>query len=113
MQKSRSLMKLLGYATYDKVRRRLADDNGWLCSYCGGGVTIGFTAGFRLATIDHKIPVSRGGTHKRYNLACACKSCNEAKGSMTVEEFLRSQLANVANAADVYLEGCPSIAARS
>jgi 5-methylcytosine-specific restriction endonuclease McrA len=35
------------------------------------------------------LPVSRGGTHARENLCCACPTCNLRKGTRTEEEFLK------------------------
>lgn len=84
----RNLLIKLGWHVYNRVRVRLAQDCNWLCSYCGTKVTAGHFGGKQLATIDHKIPLSRGGTWKRYNLTCACKGCNERKGNMTAEEFM-------------------------
>lgn len=43
------------------------------------------------ATIDHKIPRSRGGTNQIENLCLCCKQCNKEKGSMLVTEFLRKK----------------------
>lgn len=40
--------------------------------------------------IDHKVPLSRGGTHQKKNLCRACPRCNMAKGVMTEEEFRNS-----------------------
>lgn len=40
------------------------------------------------ATLDHRVPRCRGGTHNRKNLVLACVECNRAKGSMTEYEFL-------------------------
>lgn len=39
------------------------------------------------ATIDHVVPLSAGGKNCRGNVVAACQSCNQAKGSMSVEEF--------------------------
>jgi hypothetical protein len=78
----------LGYSVFAKVRRRLAEDAGWRCTYCGVEVIIGAAGGAQLATIEHKIPLSRGGTWKRGNLTCACYGCNNRKGNLTVEEFM-------------------------
>lgn len=88
MGKQPSLLMMLGYSVFAKVRLRIAQDCDMSCAYCGGDVIVGKHGGKRLATIDHKIPLSRGGTWKRYNLTCACKRCNELKGAMTAEEFL-------------------------
>ena len=38
-------------------------------------------------TIDHKIPIKRGGTNKLSNLCIASHHMNSAKGSMTDREF--------------------------
>src|SRR5262252_3059705 len=41
------------------------------CAYCG--------ATGRLLTIDHKIPISRGGHHTKENVVPACRPCNSRK----------------------------------
>lgn len=38
-------------------------------------------------TIDHAIPVAKGGGEELANLLVACKPCNSAKGSQTLESF--------------------------
>lgn len=37
--------------------------------------------------IEHKTPISRGGTSEKNNLCISCKSCNSKKGTKTVKEF--------------------------
>jgi 5-methylcytosine-specific restriction enzyme A len=57
------------------------------CYYCGRQV------GFANLTMDHVIPLSRGGASTRDNLVPCCKECNnKKKHSLTVEweEYLRS-----------------------
>lgn len=49
------------------------------CVYCGSKENL---------TIDHALPVSRGGGNLMGNLLTACQWCNGKKGSRTVEEFL-------------------------
>lgn len=44
---------------------------------------------FRKDHLEHKIPVSRGGTNEYNNLAIACRSCNCRKSNKTPEEFLQ------------------------
>jgi len=53
------------------------------CHYCGVKLTRD------QATFDHKQPLSQGGYDKGKNGVIACKSCNEAKGSMSYEMFMR------------------------
>jgi 5-methylcytosine-specific restriction endonuclease McrA len=83
----RSLLLKMGYSIYDKVRIRIADDRQWRCEYCDCPVFKVPDDSRDLATIDHRIPLSRGGVWKRYNLTCACRGCNEEKGSMTDDEY--------------------------
>jgi len=40
-------------------------------------------------TIDHKNPVSRGGSNERKNLQCLCRRCNGIKSSLSNGEVLR------------------------
>lgn len=91
MAKGPPLMTLISFSIHAKVRARIAEDCGWVCQYCGDAVAIGFRAGDKLATIDHKIPLARGGSSKRFNLTCACYACNQAKADMTDEEFIASR----------------------
>lgn len=51
------------------------------CVYCGAGVD-----SVEL-TIDHVVPLSRGGANDPENLATACRSSNRAKGARTPEEW--------------------------
>jgi 5-methylcytosine-specific restriction endonuclease McrA len=37
--------------------------------------------------LEHKMPLSKGGTNFKENLDVACEGCNLKKGVMTVEEF--------------------------
>ena len=37
--------------------------------------------------VDHKTPISRGGTAEVENLQALCRSCNAKKGRQTMEEF--------------------------
>jgi 5-methylcytosine-specific restriction endonuclease McrA len=39
-------------------------------------------------TIDHKIPIKRGGTHELSNLCIASNKMNSAKGALTSDEFI-------------------------
>ncbi len=37
-------------------------------------------------TLEHVVPLSRGGTHEVWNLALACYQCNNARGS-SLDDF--------------------------
>jgi 5-methylcytosine-specific restriction endonuclease McrA len=41
------------------------------------------------ATVDHVKPKSKGGSNARGNLKLCCKKCNQQKGSLSVERFIR------------------------
>ena len=59
------------------------------CPYCG--VVMNRDRGWngrQAPSRDHRIPVSRGGAHTIDNLLVCCRSCNEEKGSLLVEEFM-------------------------
>lgn len=45
------------------------------CFWCGAVVT------FEESTVDHRIPLSRGGSNRSDNLVLACKTCNHARGN--------------------------------
>src|SRR5437868_9620515 len=50
----------------------------------------------RTWSLDHVIPLSRGGTDHQGNLVAACKRCNSSKGNKTIPEWrLRNVLAQV------------------
>ena len=57
-----------------KVRREVLSAP---CAYCGDEAT----------AVDHIVPVSRGGTRRRGNLAPACASCNFDKLDFTPDEW--------------------------
>lgn len=51
------------------------------CTYCGNVTSLHPDAGWLMATVDHVVPLARGGREKVENYALACRACNEAKGS--------------------------------
>jgi len=66
----------LGYSAMKRLRAK------WLkqrlgCIYCGNLAT----------TIDHVLPLVRGGTNHEGNLAPCCKRCNSSKSGWTVIEW--------------------------
>lgn len=63
------------YKVTIKELRKLRDQN---CLYCGQQAKI---------TIDHILPIARGGAHSIGNLAPACQPCNSSKGAKTITEW--------------------------
>lgn len=53
----------------------------WICKYCRREAT----------EVDHVEPRARGGLTTPGNLVAACRSCNQAKGIRTPEEWRRDE----------------------
>ena len=68
----------------EKARARELRQSAWwkrrigpgVCHYCGRQV------GARALTMDHVVPLIRGGRSVRANLVPACKDCNSKKQSL-------------------------------
>ena len=60
----------------------LAEETGRCCIYCGTPLTI------QAVTYDHIIPRSLGGKRSMDNIVIACETCNTAKSSLSVDEFV-------------------------
>lgn len=70
-------------------RRAVLQRDGFTCAYCGiqpGGRQRGHTLTRQSFTIDHVVPVSRGGKNTWGNTVCACPECNQHKGSRMPHE---------------------------
>ncbi len=52
-----------------------------LCHYCG------MKTAYRNLTMDHLVPLARGGRSTKNNLVPACKTCNTKKKSMLPLEW--------------------------
>lgn len=53
------------------------------CAYCDKEAKL---------TLDHVIPLSKGGTHSKDNVVPACLHCNSSKGNRTLEEWNAKRL---------------------
>lgn len=53
------------------------------CAYCDKEAKL---------TLDHVIPLSKGGTHSKDNVVPACLHCNSSKGNKTLEEWNAKRL---------------------
>jgi 5-methylcytosine-specific restriction endonuclease McrA len=60
----------------------LLEKQKWRCAYCG------ISLYFIEQHIDHKTPISRGGSNYIENIAVTCASCNQSKHTKTAEEFM-------------------------
>ena len=60
------------------VKKLLGEDR---CVYCGRKIE------WSEKQIDHKTPLSRGGTNDNSNLCLSCAACNHDKDDMTAEEY--------------------------
>lgn len=67
-------------------RMRVIGRDGLRCRYCGAEVELG-VRGLRALTIDHVMPLSRGGTNDIANLVVACWGCNQEKAHQLAEEW--------------------------
>src|SRR5205823_1450409 len=52
-----------------------------LCAYCGASGPL---------TIDHRVPLSRGGRNSKDNIKPACRSCNSKKATRSEDDFLEA-----------------------
>jgi 5-methylcytosine-specific restriction protein A len=52
-----------------------------VCHYCGGRFA------HHQLTMDHQIPLSRGGRSTKDNLVPCCKQCNDAKKTLLPAEW--------------------------
>jgi 5-methylcytosine-specific restriction endonuclease McrA len=58
-------------------RREVLRRDHHTCQYCGSTHNL---------TLDHVVPLSRGGSHTWDNVVTACERCNQRKGNRTPEE---------------------------
>jgi len=65
-----------------KVRQNVYKRDGYTCHYCEQEMDEDDR------TLDHIIPVSRGGQHTEDNLVVSCRSCNSKKGTKDYIEFI-------------------------
>lgn len=68
--------------TQRSLRQMIARRDGYRCRYCGVPTA---------ATIEHMLPLSKGGRSSADNLCLACPYCNGHKGELSSEEFLEEK----------------------
>ncbi len=81
-----SVLRLKQYVRpYFSLKVRLSRQNIFLrddyqCQYCGDILSE------RKLTIDHVLPLSKGGGHEWHNVVAACSKCNNKKADRTLEQ---------------------------
>lgn len=63
-------------------KRTIKEQWNYECAYCGSEEQL---------TIDHVTPQSKGGTDFSINAVCCCRSCNQSKGHIPLEEWYKKQ----------------------
>lgn len=87
--KRKRLMKSNGEIDKDISITKLLKKYNNKCYLCNSVVSLQLDAYDSLyPTIEHVIPVSRGGTHTWDNVMLSCRRCNCKKHAMTLEEYL-------------------------
>jgi hypothetical protein len=90
-----SELHLLVYRTRSEVRRKrtvrrgdrgidwasVGERDGWLCHLCGDPVPQYAGNSPQAATVDHIVPIARGGEHVWTNVALAHRECNIRRGA--------------------------------
>lgn len=64
-------------SAYDKKSKSIRERDGGACVYCGHT---------KYLSLDHLMPISRGGSGEDSNLVTCCRSCNSRKGARTPAE---------------------------
>jgi 5-methylcytosine-specific restriction endonuclease McrA len=73
-----------GSYTMEELHDLWHKQNGF-CFYCGELLYKTLNSVYH---VEHKIPISRGGSNNISNIALSCEECNLRKGTRTHEEFL-------------------------
>lgn len=70
-------------ARSNEIKRwlRIAERDGWTCGICGRAIDRRLSPPHRMAaSVDHVVPVSKGGSDEDHNLRAAHFSCNSRRG---------------------------------
>lgn len=70
----------------DDVKKLLYINAGGRCEICGKKISL------KEISLDHRIPLSKGGEDDVSNLACTCDTCNKMKGCILPDDMLDKML---------------------
>ena len=74
----------MSYSTkYKQLRKAILKRDDYTCAYCGQEAT----------TVDHIIPISKGGVDHESNLTSACATCNYGKKDRDAKTFSEKKYA--------------------
>jgi 5-methylcytosine-specific restriction endonuclease McrA len=81
-QRSRSGGRRACGRDIQRKRRRLIQEQGGLCHWCGAAMRDDVAEQHpQRATLDHVVALADGGTNRNENLVAACRACNERRSS--------------------------------
>lgn len=77
------------YAASEYIDKfKIYEEHGWICVICGDPIDKALKfPHIEAATLEHLVPLCRGGTHTSDNVGPAHASCNFIKGDQLMEEF--------------------------
>ena len=87
--KRRAMVAQAGFE-HGLTRAKIRSWHGDECAYCGVEMDFdvrGLVSAPRKATIDHIVPIHRGGGHVTGNVTLCCARCNSSKGSKPLDEW--------------------------
>ena len=65
----------------NEIYKQALKETNIICFYCKKLVPLGYRH------VDHKIPLSKGGSHTKDNLEITCQGCNLEKRTKTADEY--------------------------
>ena len=71
-------------------RNTISESQNHRCAFCGCKVHLGhfgININDSIASMDHVIPKSEGGTNSFENIVCACQDCNSIRGTLAADDF--------------------------
>lgn len=77
---------------YEPVNRlKVYERDAWTCYLCGIGLVLSSTYMPNQATIDHVIPMAKGGPHTYANVRACCHRCNSLKTDSIIAAYAAAQ----------------------
>lgn len=84
IEDGKTLMLLKTKEEFKQLKKQIINEENRICYICKNKIPEN-----EHATIDHVNPKSKFGTDDRENLHCCCKRCNDDKGNLTYNEYIK------------------------